>query len=127
MISFEMPERIKNELQMAEMVARQVMRPTRANTTCTSTMAGRVYQRHVAGIARQNRRRFEKQMQQNGNGDRPQREGPNWSIVRLIAMVEMLSWGDAGMYLCARPAAGRRCHRGRRHAGTESALPEEVW
>lgn len=101
MISFEMPERIKNELQMAEMVARQVMRPN-----------SRKYDEHEherpveyisvmwQALREQNKRRFEKMMQQNGNGERPQREGPNWSIVRLIALVEMLSWGDAGMYLC---------------------------
>ena len=101
MISFEMPERIKNELQMAEMVARQVMRPNSRKYDVHEHERPVEYINVMWQVLReQNRRRFEKQMQQNGNGDRPQREGPNWSIVRLIAMVEMLSWGDAGMYLC---------------------------
>jgi len=101
MISFEMPERIKNELQMAEMVARHVMRPNSRKYDVHEHERPVEYINVMWQVLReQNRRRFEKQMQQNGNGDRPQREGPNWSIVRLIAMVEMLSWGDAGMYLC---------------------------
>lgn len=101
MISFEMPERIKNELQMAEMVARHVMRPNSRKYDVHEHERPVEYINVMWQVLReQNRRRFEKLMQQNGNGDRPQREGPNWSIVRLIAMVEMLSWGDAGMYLC---------------------------
>jgi acyl-CoA dehydrogenase len=55
------------------------------------------------GILRnQNKARFEKEMAraQNGNGQKPERQGPDWSILRLVLMVEMLSWGDAGMYLC---------------------------
>jgi acyl-CoA dehydrogenase len=108
MISFEMPERIKNELQMAEMVARQVMRPN------SRKYDEREHERPVEYInimwqvlREQNKRHYERAAQAEGNGARPQREGPNWSIVRLIAMIETLSWGDAGMYLCTPdPALG---------------------
>jgi len=98
MIDFELPERITNELSMARMVAEQVMRPNSRKYDENEHERPVEYVNMMWQVLReQNKRRFEKMM---NNGDRPEREGPNWSIVRLIAMVEMLSWGDAGMYLC---------------------------
>lgn len=98
MIDFELPERIQNELQMAQMVAEQVMRPNSRRYDEEEHERPVEYINMMWQVLReQNKRRFEKMME---NGERPEREGPNWSIVRLISMVEMLSWGDAGMYLC---------------------------
>ncbi|RMG95303.1 MAG: acyl-CoA dehydrogenase [Chloroflexi bacterium] len=96
MISFEIPEFITNELQMVKMVAEQVMR-----------QYARYYDEHEHErpveyiqimwpvIREQYRQRFEKQK----NGDRPKREGPDYRVLRLIMIIEMLSWGDAGLYL----------------------------
>ncbi|MDT8307167.1 MAG: acyl-CoA dehydrogenase family protein [Anaerolineae bacterium] len=108
MISFEMPERIKNELQMVEMVARQVMRPNSRKYDEHEHERPVEYINIMWQVLReQNKRRYERMLEPDGNGERPQREGPNWSIVRLIAMIETLSWGDAGMYLCTPdPALG---------------------
>lgn len=98
MIDFELPERIKNELQMARMVAEQVMRPNSRRYDEEEHKRPQEYIDMMWQVLReQNKRRFEKMMEE---GERPEREGPNWSIVRLISMIEMLSWGDAGMYLC---------------------------
>jgi acyl-CoA dehydrogenase len=38
----------------------------------------------------------------NGNGSAPKRKSgkPNYSILGMIMMIEELSWGDAGQYLC---------------------------
>lgn len=109
MISFEIPERIQNELQLAKMVAEQVMRPK-----------SRHYDEHEherpwefieimwPALRDQNRRRFEKLVSTNGsNGSKPKREGPDYTVLRLVLMVEMFSWGDAGQYLCTPdPALG---------------------
>ncbi|MDX1663467.1 MAG: acyl-CoA dehydrogenase family protein [Candidatus Promineifilaceae bacterium] len=101
MIDFELPERIENELQMAQMVAEQVMRATSRKYDENEHERPVEYINMMWQVVReQNRRRFEKAMANGSNGDRPEREGPNYSIVRLITLVEMLSWGDAGMYLC---------------------------
>lgn len=98
MIDFELPERIQNELQMAQMVAEQVMRPNSRRYDEEEHERPVEYINMMWQVLReQNKRRFEKMME---NGERPEREGPDWSIVRLISLVEMLSWGDAGMYLC---------------------------
>lgn len=106
MISFEIPEKITNELQMARMVAEQVMRAH-----------SRYYDEHEHErpweyinmmwpvVREQNKQRFERMMNQ--NGDRPPRQGTNYATVRLVMLIETLSWGDAGMYLCTPdPALG---------------------
>lgn len=98
MISFEMPERIQNELQMAKMVAQQVMRTTSRKYDRLEHERPQEYVNVMWQVLReQNKRRFERMVDEE---PREERKGPNWSIVRLIAMVETLSWGDAGMYLC---------------------------
>jgi acyl-CoA dehydrogenase len=110
MIDFEIPEKITNELQMAKMVAESIMR-----------QYSRYYDEHEHErpveyinmmwpiMREQYKRRAEKlQINGNGNGSSPRKkEGPDYSIVRLILMIEMLSWGDAGQYLCTPdPALG---------------------
>ncbi|MFQ5436045.1 MAG: acyl-CoA dehydrogenase family protein [Anaerolineae bacterium] len=43
---------------------------------------------------------LEKRVNGNGNGSAPKkREGPDYSILGMIMMIEQLSWGDAGQYL----------------------------
>jgi acyl-CoA dehydrogenase len=104
MINFSVPEKITNELQMAKMVAEQVMRAK-----------SRYYDEHEHErpweyinimwpvLREQNRRQMEKST--NGKGPKP--EGPGIAILRLVMLVETLSWGDAGQYLCTPdPALG---------------------
>ena len=100
MISFEIPENIKQQVQMAEMVAAQVMRPK-----------SRYYDEHEHErpvefiemmwpvVREQYKRQMAKLTGENGaNGT--QREGPDTSLLRLVLLIEMMSWGDAGQYLC---------------------------
>lgn len=102
MISFEIPSRITNEVQLVKMVAEQVMRPK-----------SRYYDEHEHErpveyinmmwqfLRDQNKKRMEKMMSANGqtNGSKP-KEAFDFSVLRLVVIIEMLSWGDAGMYLC---------------------------
>ncbi len=102
MISFEIPDRITNEVQLVKMVAEQVMRPK-----------SRYYDEHEHErpveyinmmwqfLRDQNKKRMQKLMSANGhgNGSKP-KEGFDFAVLRLVVVVEMLSWGDAGMYLC---------------------------
>ncbi|MGD2050701.1 MAG: acyl-CoA dehydrogenase family protein [Chloroflexota bacterium] len=104
MIDFAIPEKITNELQLAKMVAEQVMRAK-----------SRYYDEHEHErpweyinimwpvLREQNKRQLEKAT----NGQEPKREGPGTAILRLVMLVETLSWGDAGQYLCTPdPALG---------------------
>ncbi len=108
MIDFEIPEKITNELQMAKMVAESVMR-----------QYSRYYDEHeherpveyinmMWPIMREQYKRSTEKLQANGNGNgSKKKDGPDLAIIRLILMIEMLSWGDAGQYLCTPdPALG---------------------
>jgi acyl-CoA dehydrogenase len=103
-ISFEIPDRITNELQLAKMVAEQMMRPKSRYYDEHEHERPVEYISFMWPVLRdQNKRRWEKAQK----GDKPKREGPDTSILRLVMVVEMLSWGDAGIYLCTPdPALG---------------------
>ena len=103
MINFEIPERITSELKLGEMVAKQAMRPfSRKYDRAEHERPAEYVNIMWEFLRNQNKARLDKEAAraQNGNGHKPERSGPDWSILRLILMVEMLSWGDAGMYLC---------------------------
>jgi acyl-CoA dehydrogenase len=52
-------------------------------------------------LKEQNKRQFKRMT----NGDKRERKGPGTAIVRLVMVVETLSWGDAGQYLTTPDAA----------------------
>ena len=109
MISFEIPEKINNEMQMAKMVAESVMRQYSRYYDEHEHERPSEYINMMWPVMREQHRRRTEKLQQNGNGNgsTPKREGPDFSILRLILMIEMLSWGDAGQYLCTPdPALG---------------------
>jgi acyl-CoA dehydrogenase len=104
MINFEIPEKITNELQMAKMVAEQVMRAK-----------SRYYDEHeherpveyISLMWPVMREQNKRQLEKSTNGKKPARTGPGISGLRLVMLVETLSWGDAGQYLCTPdPALG---------------------
>jgi acyl-CoA dehydrogenase len=102
MISFNIPEKVTNELQLVKMVAEQVMRSK-----------SRYYDEHEHErpweyinmmwqfLKGQNKRQYERIT----NGQQHERKGPGTAIVRLACVVELLSWGDAGQYLSTPDAA----------------------
>ncbi len=97
MISFEIPERITNELQMAKMVAMQVMRAKSRYLDEHEHERPWDYINIMWPVLReQNKRQLEKAT----NGKETKREGPGIATLRLVMLVETLSWGDAGQYLC---------------------------
>ncbi len=109
MISFEIPERITNELQLVKMVAEQVMRPKSRYYDEHEHERPVEYIEMMWGFLReQNKRRIDRMLhsENGGNGSRePDRF--DWTVLRLVLIIEQLSWGDAGMYLCTPdPALG---------------------
>ena len=109
MIDFEIPEKITNELQMAKMVAESVMRQYSRYYDEHEHERPMEYINMMWPLMRQQYKRQTEKLQANGNGSAPKkkRTGPDYKILRLIMMIEMLSWGDAGQYLCTPdPALG---------------------
>jgi acyl-CoA dehydrogenase len=104
MINFAIPEEITRELKMAKMVAEQVMRSK-----------SRYYDEHEHErpweyinimwpvLREQNKRQFEGAAKDRS----PDKEKVRSAALRLVLLVETLSWGDAGQYLCTPdPALG---------------------
>lgn len=106
MIDFEIPEHITAQLQMVEMVASQVMRAKARYYDEHEHERPVEYINMMWPIVREQNKR---QMDRAKNGERPQAESGekrvSTSILRLITLIEMLSWGDAGQYLCT-PGGG---------------------
>jgi len=102
MIDFEIPDFICNEIQMAEMMARQVMRAK-----------SRYYDEHeherpweyINLMWPVMKERAKKQLERSTKEQSSQPSGRSTAILRLVMQVEMLSWGDAGLYLMTPDAA----------------------
>lgn len=99
MIDFEIPAKIKQELMMVEMVANQVMRPQSRYLDEHEHERPTDFVKMMWPIIKdQNRRQLER-IKQNG-GAKEKSSGPSTAILRLIMLIEQLSWGDTGQYLC---------------------------
>lgn len=101
-ISFEIPERIKQNLQMTEALASGVMRPEaryydeheheRPHTFITMTWP----------VMRDQQKRQLDRLAAQARGEVPEkkREGPGITNLNMVFTFEMLSWGDVGQMLC---------------------------
>ena len=93
MISFEMPEKVQFAANLMETVAENMMRPV-----------SRYFDDHEHEIPWDYIEFMHSSMKAMGaSGMTPsegKREGPRIGFQRLAYTVEMLSWGDVGMWLC---------------------------
>ncbi|MGQ9850695.1 MAG: acyl-CoA dehydrogenase family protein [Aggregatilineaceae bacterium] len=101
-ISFEIPERIKQNLQMTEALASGIMRPEaryydeheheRPHTFITMTWP----------VMRDQQKRQLDRLAAQARGEVPEkkREGPGITHLNMVFTFEMLSWGDVGQMLC---------------------------
>ncbi len=101
-ISFEIPERIRQNLQMTEALASGIMRPDaryydeheheRPHTFITMTWP----------VMRDQQKRQLDRMTAQARGEVPEkkREGPGITYLNMVFTFEMLSWGDVGQMLC---------------------------
>jgi acyl-CoA dehydrogenase len=103
MINFEIPEKLLNELKMTEMLAGQVMRPHARYYDEYEHERPKEFINTIWPVIReQNRQQMERRL---ANGSAPREEGPNMAMLRMVLLIEMLSWGDTGQYLCM-PGSG---------------------
>lgn len=112
MIDFELPEFIKNQNQLIQMVAEQAMRPFSRDLDENEHERPQRFVEmtwpFTQQMVRQDLKGAKKALEGGGNGQngKPpsgQPSGPrkpNYAILSLVSMIEQLSWGDAGQYLC---------------------------
>jgi acyl-CoA dehydrogenase len=106
MISFEIPTDVKRETQLVESLARQVMRPKSRYYDENEHERPQEFINMMWPIIRErNKRYLERMKDENGDAGDGRQAGINTAILRLVLSIEMMSWGDAGQYLCT-PGGG---------------------
>ncbi len=97
-ISFEFPDNIKQQSELVKMVAEHVMRPISRDIDEREHARPEPFIEQMWPFMRDMQKRT---LEKLSNGDAPKRrDGPSTQYLRLMLMIEMLSWGDAGIYLC---------------------------
>ncbi len=99
-ISFEIPERVKQEAQMAEAMAQGIMRPVSRQLDENEHERPADFIKMIWPVLRDQQARALDKLKAPPDPDKPKREGPGITYLRMMFQVEALSWGDAGQYLC---------------------------
>ncbi len=116
MIDFTYPESIRNQQQLNKLVAEQSMRPYSrsldeneharpdAFVEMTWPFVKAMYQARLGKNGKNGKNGSNGQT--NGSAPKPKKK-MDWSMLGMILMIEEMSWGDAGQYLCLpSPALG---------------------
>jgi acyl-CoA dehydrogenase len=86
---------------MTEALARGIMRPAARDLDENEHKRPDDFVKMMWPVMReQQKHQLDKLAARQRGEDAPKREGPGISNLRLMFMVEMLSWGDVGQYLC---------------------------
>jgi acyl-CoA dehydrogenase len=103
-ISFEIPERITQETAMLKAVAENVMRPISREMDEHEHERPWPFINMMWPIMRDMQARQLEKLASD-DGDKPKREGPGITNLRMICTVEQMAWGDVGIWLCMPAAA----------------------
>lgn len=102
-INFEMPERVSQEQQMIQAVAEGFMRPYSRELDEQEHARPEMFIKNMWPILKQQQERALEKMHAKANGDGSGNGSSNRAstqYLRFMVLAEMLSWGDAGIYLC---------------------------
>ena len=99
-ISFEIPERIQQNLQMTEALATGIMRPEARALDENEHQRPETFIKMTWPVNREQQKRALDRLARGAAGEAPRREGPGIRMLDMIYTFEMLSWGDVGQMLC---------------------------
>ena len=99
-ISFEIPERIQQNLQMTEALATGIMRPEARALDENEHQRPETFVKMTWPVNREQQKRALDRLARGAAGEAPRREGPGIRMLDMIYTFEMLSWGDVGQMLC---------------------------
>jgi len=99
-ISFEIPERIQQNLQMTEALATGIMRPEARALDENEHQRPETFIKMTWPVNREQQKRALDRLTKGAAGEAPRREGPGIRMLDMIYTFEMLSWGDVGQMLC---------------------------
>jgi acyl-CoA dehydrogenase len=111
-IEFEIPEHIQQQQQMVKYIAESSMRPFSRELDENEHARPKEFVKALWPILSAQQAaslaKIEKKLEAEKKGDAPQekkKDRPGTQYLGLMHMVEMLSWGDTGIYLCLPSAA----------------------
>ena len=111
-IEFEIPEHIVQQQQMVKYIADSSMRPFSRELDESEHQRPKEFIEALWPLLSAQQAstlaKIEKQLEAEQNGDVPEnkkKDRPSTHYLSLMHLVEMLSWGDAGIYLCLPSAA----------------------
>ncbi len=100
-ISFEIPDRLLQQQQMVEFLAQETMRPFSRDMDENEHTLPEQFVNMIWPVLRdQQASQMKKMAAGNGGNGSKERKGPRTTYLRMMMLVEQLSWGDAGIYLC---------------------------
>ncbi len=99
-ISFEIPERVLMQKQLAQAVAEGVMRPVSRRLDENEHERPTEYIQVTWPVFRDIQKATLDRLLAPPDPNKPERKGPGTTYLRLMLLVEALSWGDVGQYLC---------------------------
>lgn len=99
-ISFEIPEHVQQQADMAKMAAEFFMRPVSRELDENEHQRPDMFVQNIWPVMRDMQKKtLDKLAAPPAEGEKkPERQSTQ--NLRLMLMIEMLSWGDAGIYLC---------------------------
>ena len=121
-ISFEIPEKLQQTLQMTEAVAKGIMRGEARRLDENEHERPTTFISMMWPVLREQQRR---QLDRASQGER-KREGPGMLNVSMVLTFEMLSRATSARCCACRPRCWRRGDRGGGHARAEGTLPAPV-
>lgn len=98
-IDFEIPEHVQKQADMARMAAEWVMRPASRELDENEHQRPTAFVEQLWPFMRDMQKRTLEKLTDT-ESSQPDSKRPSTTTLRLMMMIEMLSWGDAGVYLC---------------------------
>jgi acyl-CoA dehydrogenase len=100
-ISFEIPEHVKNQAEMARMAAEFTMRPFSRELDENEHQRPELFIQQLWPVMRDMQKKTLDKLAESASSSGGDPNGrQSTATLRLMLMIEMLSWGDAGIYLC---------------------------
>lgn len=99
-ISFEIPERITQGLQMVQALATGIMRPEARKLDENEHQRPETLIKMTWPVMKDQQKRQLDKLAAQAKGEAPKREGPGLTNVNNVFTFETLSWGDVGQMLC---------------------------
>lgn len=97
-IDFEIPEFIQQQTMMVQYIAEATMRPYSREMDENEHARPTAFIDQMWPILKEQQKSTLKKLTETPDPNKPKR--PSTTYLRLMLLVEMLSWGDAGIYLC---------------------------